>query len=162
MSEYPRHDPDRIENAEQALSRRLQLGADQDLLALFGGDLDDGDAGFVESGRHEIFAQGFLTEADISFDRSLLLAVVDHGEMLYPGFQFELGSAVPLRGAAYANALINSSGDFHPWEAAFWWISNTLLLDGRTPLEVLGMDSLEAEAFLRQAVEREVFDDRVS
>ena len=159
MSEYSRHDPDRIENAEQVLSKRLQLGADHDLMALFGGDLDDASAEFVESGRREIFARGFLMGADIDGDTSELLAVMDHDEALFPGFQFEPGTAVPLPGAAYANGLLMSA-DFHPWEVAFWWISNTLLLpEERTPLEMLDMKTPEAEAFLRQAVESQAFDD---
>lgn len=159
MSEFPRHDPDRIENAECVLARRLQLGADQDLLSLFGGDLDDGSAESVESGRYEIFARGFLTEADVGGDTSELLGVTDHGEVLYPGFQFEPGTAVPLPAAAYANGLLLAA-DFHPWEAAFWWISNTLLLpDERTPLEMLDMNSEEAEILLRRAAENQAFDD---
>lgn len=155
MSEHSRHDPDRMENVEQVLSRRIQLGADEELLGLFGGDLDGGDGEFVESGRQEILARGFLVEADIDGDDSALLAVMDHGELLYPGFQFEAGSAVPLPVAAYANTLLKA-GDFHPWEAAFWWISNTGLLDGKTPLEVLDANTPEAADFLRGAVEAEV------
>lgn len=159
MSEFPRYDPDRIEGAEQVLARRLQLGADQDLLSLFGGDLDEGSKVAVESGRYEIFARGFLAEADVDGDTSELLGVTDHGEVLYPGFQFEPGTAVPLPAAAYANGLLLAAG-FHPWEAAFWWISNTLLLpDERTPLEMLDMNSEEAEILLRRAAENQAFDD---
>lgn len=161
MSESPSHNPDRLEGTEQVLARRLQLGADQDLLSLFGGDLDDGSRVAIETGRCEIFARGFLTEADIDIegDTSELLAVVDHDELLYPGFQFEPGTTVPLPGAAYANSLLEAAG-FQPWETAFWWISNTLLLpDERTPLEVLDVNSEEAEALLRRAAENQAFDD---
>lgn len=155
MSETSRHEHGQAENVELWLHRHIQLGADQDLMDLFGASRDGESAEIIDSGRQEILARGFLTEADVDGDDSELLTVVDHGVRLYPAFQFEAGTAVPLPGAAYANALLKSGG-FSSWEAAFWWVSNTGLLDGRTPLEVPDVNTPEGLAFLRRAVDAEI------
>lgn len=141
--------------AERLLAR-LKLGADRDLLALFGRDRDDqdDDAAEIDSGRQELFAQGIFTQADlpdVDAAAAEVLAVTDHGEVIFPAFQFEGTNLHPV--IAEVNRIIKSTGEMLAWEHGYWWVSNTGLLDGRTPLETLMAGDFEA---LLEAAKKEM------
>lgn len=138
--------------------RRLRMGADTELLHLFGLSTPDEDpaaASEINSGRQAILEQGFFAAREavgvVPEDPEVLI-ITDHGEDICPAFQFEPKSNLLRDGVGKINRIIKSSKDFLPWEHAFWWISNNGLLDGRTPIEVLEAGDLPllTEAALRE------------
>lgn len=156
-----RNRPDNAEDlAAEQLSKRIRRGADSKLLNLFGEDRNGSDAASlaeIDSGRADLFDKGIFVKdemPDIDADALELLAVTDHGETVYPAFQFNGSSLHPV--AAEVNRIIKSRGEMLAWEHAFWWISNNGLLDGRTPFS-----ALEAGEFdmLLEAVRREMNDE---
>ena len=123
------------------LQARIRRGADQDLMELFGETRDSNDlvaVAEIDSGRSEILGQGIFLASDLPhIDPATpeIIAILDHEEILYPGFQFNGVLLHPV--VAEVNRIIKSTGEMLPWEHAFWWISNTNLLGGKTPLSIL-------------------------
>ncbi len=117
---------------EISLGERLELGADESLVYLLGGHSEDQYA--IDSAnywRDRVFAYGVKTAVELR-DPSLpgLLSVTDHGEEVFPAFQFDPSSGELNPKAAIVNLALGTLAvsvelQIRPWEMAMWWVDDS-------------------------------------
>jgi hypothetical protein len=132
------------------VTKRIELGADASLLALFGYDNPSENTQSVTELRKYVLEGGFYTRGQVETEN--VISVADHGDEIYPAFQFDILSKQPIPILQEINKVLLTD-DMRPWEAAMWWTTSNGYLDGRTPVEVIGTDF---EQYLFEAVQEEV------
>ncbi len=78
--------------------------------------------------------EGSLRQAT---EAGLLLAVEDHGKLLFPAFQFSSSSVgiAPFPEIAQVNAVLGPQG--RGWSRVLWWITPSPLLEDQRPADLL-------------------------
>lgn len=146
------------EIVDEDLRGRIELGADEDLLALFGRTPDSENRTSVDNIRRHVLSKNYLTEDKIGdTSNPALLAISDHGETLYPAFQFEPGTAELRPQAAVINHVLKTltPDGLRPWEIATWWVAGNGYLDGDSPVNVMLQN--DSDHLLADALYAEIY-----